>query len=253
MKKVGIVMTLLLIVLIGVVWVKNNSNQNPEMMLPAEATTSTPIVQEIPPSTNEPTYNEYVVKKGDILSILSAKKWETIASDNDLQNPNLIFPGQKLKIRKDIKLNKAKKARAVNTVSYCNIGADPVNLHRELSALEHEYSLEDDVLVSMGTGSGKEVKCILKKDEVVVIDENNEAKWVRKCGNPILNKIIVATQSTKEVLAKPEVTPKKKSGLIILKTFEGAAPDETSGGILRDGYGNVVYDDFGNPVKTETR
>ncbi|MDO8572575.1 MAG: LysM peptidoglycan-binding domain-containing protein [bacterium] len=193
MTKVGIAMALLLVVLIGIISVNHNSNQNPEITFAAEATTSTPVVQEIPPSTNEPTYNEYVVKKGDILSILSAKKWETIAKDNDLQNPDLIYPGQKLKVRKDIKLQTAKKVHATNMVSYCNIGADPVDLHRELSALEREYSLEDDVLVRMGTGSDKEVKCILKKDEVVVIDENNEAKWVRKYGNPILNKIIVAT------------------------------------------------------------
>lgn len=43
----------------------------------------------------------YVVKKGDSLSKIAASykiRWQDIAEENDLKNPNLIYPGQKLKI-----------------------------------------------------------------------------------------------------------------------------------------------------------
>lgn len=46
---------------------------------------------------------EYVVKSGDTLSGIAAKygtSWQKIAEDNGIGNPDLIYPGQKLKIKR---------------------------------------------------------------------------------------------------------------------------------------------------------
>lgn len=56
-----------------------------------------------PAYSNEAPAEEkiYVVKKGDILSTIADRykiRWQDIAEENDLKNPNLIYPGQKLKI-----------------------------------------------------------------------------------------------------------------------------------------------------------
>jgi LysM repeat protein len=199
----------------------------------------------------------YVVARGDTLSCIAPNNWREVARQNGIKNPNLIFPGQKLQIPPETQLHggcKSKKESAA--VQYCRIGADPVDPHRQLSAFEREYRFNDDILVTMGSGSGKTVTCVLKKGETVVIDQNNRVQWVRKCGNPIVNQVIAPT--TEPVRLTPEVketatgTPikKEKAGLIILKTFEGHST-EPSGGILRDSEGRPVRDSSGNPVTTE--
>jgi LysM repeat protein len=52
-------------------------------------------------NVNNPSYVTYIVQKGDSLSSI-AKKYNTtyqkIAIDNNISNPNLIYPGQKLNI-----------------------------------------------------------------------------------------------------------------------------------------------------------
>lgn len=48
-------------------------------------------------------YVNYAVKRGDTLSGIAARygtTWQKIAADNNLANPNLIFPGQRLIIKK---------------------------------------------------------------------------------------------------------------------------------------------------------
>ena len=54
------------------------------------------------PKKGEPKETIYTVKKGDTLSGIAnmyGVSWRDIASDNGLENPNLIYPGQKLIIR----------------------------------------------------------------------------------------------------------------------------------------------------------
>ncbi len=59
----------------------------------------------------EPQFYEYTVKKGDTLSEISERfynKWvlyPQIARDNGITNPNLIFPDQKLKLRRPVNAN----------------------------------------------------------------------------------------------------------------------------------------------------
>lgn len=246
------------------------------------------VIPEVPAA---PTFYDYEVKNGDWLSCLSLDRWQDIASDNTLVNPHLIYPGQKLKIRSDIVLQHEKicssKKRAALVVSpktvpvegrtigetlipYCNIGADPVNPNRTVEPFEREVALSQDYFATMQTGSGKEVRCVLRQGEIVVADRQGRAAWIRACGNPILNNIFVADPIS-EIKSGPqeesplneerraqfppahEVTKEvKKSGLIILKTFEGGRRYENaSGGTLRDSSGNPVTDSSGNVVKTD--
>jgi len=75
------------------------------------------------------------------------------------------------------------------SVSYCNIGADPVDVHRKqyLERGEYAVALESDVFVTMRAGSGKEVSCVVRKGEEVVCNENGSPCWIKKCGNTILS------------------------------------------------------------------
>ena len=59
------------------------------------------VVEDVENSVDNSNYIEYTVKSGDTLSAI-AKKYNTtyqkIAKDNNIENPNLIYPNQKLKI-----------------------------------------------------------------------------------------------------------------------------------------------------------
>lgn len=59
------------------------------------------VVENVENSVDNSNYVEYIVKSGDTLSAI-AKKYNTtyqkIAQDNNIENPNLIYPNQKLKI-----------------------------------------------------------------------------------------------------------------------------------------------------------
>lgn len=53
-------------------------------------------------TSNATNYQTYTVKKGDTLSAIAKKygtTYQKIASDNGIENPNLIYPGQKLTIK----------------------------------------------------------------------------------------------------------------------------------------------------------
>ena len=53
-------------------------------------------------SSSTPSYKTYIVKSGDTLSGIAAKfgtSYQKIARDNNISNPNVIYPGQKLIIR----------------------------------------------------------------------------------------------------------------------------------------------------------
>lgn len=277
-KNRGLTNVLLsLCVVIGLIalWMLNDIRQN----LLSQTSTQQNAVQSISPIVTPEPKEElkdsapavYVVVRGDILSCIAPKNWREIAKLNALKNPDLIFPGQELKLLPGTEIRGGCKAKRVQlSPGYCRIGADPVNPNRELAAFEHEHHLQGDVLAVMGTGSGKTVECTLRAGEIVVTEDfptkngdiERVATWVRKCGNPILNEVVVATikptqpEKQKEALL-PESQPQKSTGgLIILKTFEGRVPEssqETVGseGILRDSEGNPVVDSSGNPVKTD--
>lgn len=52
---------------------------------------------------NDTPYLIYTIKSGDTLSVIAGKyktTYQAIAKDNDIKNPNLIYVGQKLKIKK---------------------------------------------------------------------------------------------------------------------------------------------------------
>ena len=56
-----------------------------------------------PEPAPEPDYEEYTVEPGDNLSAIASRfgtTWQKIAEDNDIENPDVIYPGQTLKIYK---------------------------------------------------------------------------------------------------------------------------------------------------------
>lgn len=58
-------------------------------------------VEDVENSVDNSNYIEYIVKSGDTLSAISQKyniTYQKIAQDNNISNPNLIYPNQKLKI-----------------------------------------------------------------------------------------------------------------------------------------------------------
>ena len=59
-------------------------------------------VPEVPaPAPAEPEYRTYTVKSGDTLSEIAASygvNWHEMAELNNLENPDLIFPGQVFKV-----------------------------------------------------------------------------------------------------------------------------------------------------------
>lgn len=58
-------------------------------------------VEDVENSVHNSNYIEYIVKSGDTLSAIAQKyntTYQKIAQDNNIENPNLIYPNQKLKI-----------------------------------------------------------------------------------------------------------------------------------------------------------
>ena len=58
-------------------------------------------VEDVENSVDNLNYIEYIVKSGDTLSAIAQKyntTYQKIAQDNNIENPNLIYPNQKLKI-----------------------------------------------------------------------------------------------------------------------------------------------------------
>lgn len=82
----------------GTSWRKiasDNELTNPDLIYPGQV---------IMINTNKVINNEitYIVKKGDTLSGIARKyntTYQKLASDNNIQNPNLIYPGQKIVIK----------------------------------------------------------------------------------------------------------------------------------------------------------
>ena len=59
-------------------------------------------VEDVENSVNNSNYIEYIVKSGDTLSAIAQKYntiYQKIAQDNNIENPNLIYPNQKLVIK----------------------------------------------------------------------------------------------------------------------------------------------------------
>ena len=272
-RLTNVLLLVTIVLLVVVLWMLHGQSKNIEAFMNQQqtslSTTQTPaILAEIPQAIA--TSATYIVSKGDQLSCVAPNNWKGVEQLNNIKNPDLIFPGQKLKLPPGTEVRGGCAAKSVQFTTYCRIGADPVNPNRNLIEGEFEYRLTEDAQVLMGTGSGKVVKCTLRAGETVVTKDfpipNGEiervATWVRKCGNPILSKLVVATtkpiqprEQEKMSHEKPAIQ-KPKGGLIILKTFEGAGyteSTETNGGILRNSSGSVVIDSTGNPIKTEEK
>ena len=69
---------------------------------------------------NSENYIEYIVKSGDTLSEIAEKyntTYQKIAQDNNIENPNLIYPNQKLKIYTNVSQEKIYIVKSGDTLS----------------------------------------------------------------------------------------------------------------------------------------
>ena len=75
------------------------------------------VVEDVENSVNKSNnYIEYIVKSGDSLSAIANKyntTYQKIAQDNNIANPNLIYPNQKLKIYTNETIYIVKKRRYI--------------------------------------------------------------------------------------------------------------------------------------------
>jgi hypothetical protein len=76
---------------------------------------------------------------------------------------------------------------AAQTLDWCRLGTDPVDPSRQPDWAAECVVKASTTPVTMLTGSGKQVRCILPPLTPVVVDrQSGAAKWVLACGNPIL-------------------------------------------------------------------
>lgn len=77
-------------------------------------------------------------------------------------------------------------------MKYCELGRDPVDRTRRLQQGEKFVLLGQDTVVTMTTGSGKEVTCALRAGtSVAVSTETGKVVWIQVCGNTVLNDVYV--------------------------------------------------------------
>jgi rare lipoprotein A len=111
---------------------------------------------------------EYVVQPGDTLWKLGLKKFQAdpyqIARDNDIKNPNLIYPGQKLIIRKD-------KNPGIQEVTASWYGAD---YHQKPTASGERFDMYKDTLAHKTLPLGTEVRLTNPKNGLRVVAKIND-------------------------------------------------------------------------------
>jgi rare lipoprotein A len=111
---------------------------------------------------------EYVVQPGDTLWKLGVKKFQVdpyqIAKDNDIRNPDRIYPGQKLIIRKE-------KNSGSQEVTASWYGAD---YHQKPTASGERFDMYKDTLAHKTLPLGTEVRLTNPKSGVRVVARIND-------------------------------------------------------------------------------
>jgi len=87
---------------------------------------------------------------------------------------------------------------AAQMLGWCRLGADPVDATRQPNWGAECVVKSPAMPVTMMTGSGRQVRCLLPPLTPVVVDrQNGAAKWVLACGNPILSPANWVPQGTR--------------------------------------------------------
>jgi hypothetical protein len=83
-------------------------------------------------------------------------------------------------------------------LSWCRLGTDPVDASRQPDWGAECVVKSPAMPVTMMTGSGRQVRCLIPPLTPVVVDrETGVAKWVLQCGNPILQPANWVPQGTR--------------------------------------------------------
>lgn len=108
-------------------------------------------VEDVENSINNSNYIEYIVKSGDTLSAIAQKyntTYQKIANDNNIENPNLIYPNQKLKIYTNVSQERSEKIYIVKKGDcLCNI-AKKFNTTVEKIAKDNNITNVDFIYVN---------------------------------------------------------------------------------------------------------
>jgi len=93
----------------------------------------------------------------------------------------------------------AAKPAAQTALPWCRLGTDPVDAARKPDlGSECIVKVAAAMPITMMTGSGRQVRCLIPPLTPVVVDrETGVAKWVLQCGNPILQPANWVPQGTR--------------------------------------------------------
>lgn len=96
-------------------------------------------------------YIEYIVKSGDTLSAIAQKyntTYQKIAKDNNIENPNLIYPNQKLKIYTNVSQETSEKIYIVKKGDcLCNIAK---KFNTTVEKIAHDNNITNVDLIYVG-------------------------------------------------------------------------------------------------------
>ena len=91
-------------------------------------------------------------------------------------------------------------------LSWCRLGTDPVDASRQPDWGAECVVKSPAMPVTMMTGSGRQVRCLIPPLTPVVVDkQSGAARWILQCGNPLLSPVNWVPQGIR--ICGPEQSP----------------------------------------------
>ena len=99
-------------------------------------------VEDVENSVDNSNYIEYIVKSGDTLSAIAQKyntTYQKIAQDNNIENPNLIYPNQKIKIYTNV------SQETNGTIYIVKSGDCLCNIAKKFNTTVNKIAIDNDI------------------------------------------------------------------------------------------------------------
>jgi hypothetical protein len=88
-------------------------------------------------------------------------------------------------------------ATGASAQSLCNIGTDPENLSRQPTEGEERYVLTSDIVMTVGSRSGKRTTCRMPRGTGTWINsKSRQIVWVENCGNTVHSTHVIEAKRT---------------------------------------------------------